>query len=259
MRNQYNETMIAASPLECFRITNGEQKIIIKKSRPLLETPFVCYIYCKLSKQIVFHEHVGISFDDLYRMPNGEIKYGYSGELMVCGEEYNSNNFLNGKVIGAFICDAIYQISAHKTDQFHGSGFVTCSDFGQYFGSGSKLLKDACMNGNEALKYLGDNMTGFAWHISKLMIFDKPKGLSDYFVIDKKEIKTCPFRDRYFTNPDLTNGANLPAGYSCSKDHYIEFCRPLENHCKYIKALEKPPKPWCYVYDSVIRKLNRRM
>lgn len=42
--------LISIRPKWCEKIVNGEKTIEIRKTRPRLETPFKCYIYCTLPR-----------------------------------------------------------------------------------------------------------------------------------------------------------------------------------------------------------------
>lgn len=64
-----------------------------------------------------------------------------------------------GKVIGEFVCDYIDKdLYGEFTDYFEQCG---------------------CVTGSEQIKYAG-NKTIYGWHISNLVIYDKPKGLSEF-------------------------------------------------------------------------------
>lgn len=43
--------MISIRPKWCEKIANGEKTIEVRKTRPKLETPFKCYIYCTHGKR----------------------------------------------------------------------------------------------------------------------------------------------------------------------------------------------------------------
>ena len=71
----------------------------MRKTKPNLKVPFKCLIYCtKASKkhQTICGCHV-LNDDELYRLPDGKIKYGDSIEMMVYDDCYIADNFLNGK------------------------------------------------------------------------------------------------------------------------------------------------------------------
>lgn len=149
--------LISIQPKWVEKIANGEKTIEVRKTAPNCEVPFKCYIYCtKASKK--YQTICGcmvINTDELYRLPNGEIKHDWSGELMCCNGEYTRDNFLNGKVIGEFVCDNVEWMSMRDCD-------------------------NACMTLKEAVDYAKGKPL-YAWHISDLKIYDKPKELSEFF------------------------------------------------------------------------------
>ena len=105
--------LISIQPRWCELIASGKKTVEVRKTRPKLETPFKCYIYCTKPKEY-FSIGGGIysASDELYRTPEGEIKFGDSFELMAYEiGQYDENNFLNGKVIGEFVCDEIDRIA----------------------------------------------------------------------------------------------------------------------------------------------------
>nr|WP_316614653.1 hypothetical protein [uncultured Ruminococcus sp.] len=129
-----------------------------------------------------------------------------------------------GKIIGEFICDRIVK-----------------AECGQYCRFLSTLKTQILPQ--ELFNYANYKPV-YGWHISNLVIYDKPKELSEFFVIDKKAVKKCSLRERIYTNPDYTNGVCLPGTYICNKDPVdIDFCR---GGC-WKKSLSLPPQSWCYV------------
>lgn len=178
--------LISIRPQWVEKIASGEKTIEVRKTRPKIETPFKCYIYCtKPSKK--YQTICGcmvINTDELYRLPNGKIKHDWSGELMCCNGEYTRDNFLNGKVIGEFVCDWITKITPH----------CDIEDFvNQYIHDYPAILgENDCLSFQEMKSYLG-NKNGYDWHISDLKIYDKPKELSEF----KTGCNGCKERDTY--------------------------------------------------------------
>ena len=196
--------------------------IEVRKTRPKIETPFKVYIYCTKAKEFFVHGGIRETLDDLYRLPSGEIKYGYSGELMCYGEdEYDENNFLNGKVIGEFICNEI-----------------TVAEYGNY----CVLPKVKTMIDELDLLEYANEKTVYGWHISDLVIYDKPKELSEFYVVDYEAVNCCEHRERIYNNPDFTNGAMLPGSYLCEDKN--DWC----TKCK-TRPITRPPQSWCYVEE----------
>lgn len=111
----------------------------------------------------------------------------------------------NGKVIGEFVCD--------KIDEYR---------YGVYDGEFAYHIptvegEKTCMEYTEAEEY-GNGKPLYFWHISDLVIYDKPMELSEFFYACDK-----------------------PKGTDCSVclDH-------RENKCK---AITRPPQSWCYVEE----------
>lgn len=106
----YNKSvLLSTQPRWCFEIINGKNTEL-RKTKPKLQPPFKVLLYCTKAsvKGRYFVGALGFNSDELYRTPDGKIKYGDSIELMACGSgTYSKDNFLNGKVIGEFICDSI--------------------------------------------------------------------------------------------------------------------------------------------------------
>lgn len=161
--------LISIRPKWCELIASGKKTIEVRKTRPKLEPPFKCYIYCtKPSK--AYQTICGcmvLNSDELYRHPRKGIKYGDSIELMA-EDDYTKDNFLNGKVIGEFTCDSIFPISFYASDVL-------------FFDTEPPLpVPGTCLTDKEIAEYLGNGKTGYGWHISDLVIYDKPKELSEF-------------------------------------------------------------------------------
>lgn len=156
--------MISIQPKWCYKIILGEKTIEVRKSHPKMEPPFVCYVYC--TKPNVKHQTVCgsmvLNSDELYRHPNEGIKYGNSIELMM-HDDYTEDNFLNGKVIGKFICDKIEHINISASNPFT-----------------PEVIKKSKISVAEMREYSkGKDL--YLWHISDYEEFRKPKQLSDFF------------------------------------------------------------------------------
>ena len=204
--------LISIRPKWVEKIVRGEKTSEVRKTRPKLETPFKCYIYCTQASvryQTICGCHV-LNSDELYRHPEQGIKHGDSIELMLC-ENYTKDNFLNGKVIGEFICDRIYELAPLNY-------------------APDDVEKQACLTREEIVNYLKG--TGYGWHIVDLKIYDVPKILSEFSPVCryKNDDKSCPSRriacsyQKCDYNPD--GSINL-----------VECGRTLEH----------PPQSWCYV------------
>ena len=138
----------------------------MRKTRPKIETPFKCYIYCTLppKEELLnfgsFREYA----NELIRLQDGLIVYDYG--MRVCcdieGRPYSQDNFLCKKVIGEFMCDNIYPI------RYEMDGFADAID-----------CETSCLKPRDFIAY-GKGKQLYGWHISNLVIYDKPKELSDF-------------------------------------------------------------------------------
>lgn len=181
--------LISIQPKWCELIANGQKTVEIRKTKPKIKSPFKCYIYCTKARERFSHGGIGETLDDLYRMPSGEIKFGYSGELMCCEQPYSKDNFLNGKVIGEFICDCIedYSLWEHDYPSLLRHINLYAGTNGDYKFLDSYLKGEKCCYG---------------WHISDLVIYDEPKRLGDFKKTCDRENDCCVCRRWNFNNLD---------------------------------------------------------
>lgn len=158
--------LISIRPKWCEKIASGEKTIEVRKTRPKLEPPFRCYIYCtqpSKAPQTICGSHILSNdelYDELYRHPQDGVKYG-DGIALMLRDDYTESNFLNGKVIGEFICDVFVKFEPMYSE------IPAC------------FARLACLDRAEIHKYLGSK-DGYGWHISNLQIYDKPRELGEF-------------------------------------------------------------------------------
>ena len=144
--------LISIQPKWCEKIANGEKTIEVCKTKPKLETPFKVYIYCTNDRKVFLDSDCNNKFWT-------EKNYG--------GEHY-----YNGKVIGEFVCDEITPLFNVATTSWE----LLAGNVHEY---AKWLVRMARLTEIEMHEYAkGKNC--FAWHISDLKIYDKPKGLSEF-------------------------------------------------------------------------------
>lgn len=137
--------MISIRPKWCEKICSGEKTIEVRKTRPKLETPFKCYIYCTMD-----HPYISVS----------------CGELDKLNYRTNTVGRCNGKVIGEFVCDRIFPIDVYD------NGCIKDWNF--------ECMWQACLPYEGIAAYIGREKRGYGWHISNLKIYDTPKALSKF-------------------------------------------------------------------------------
>lgn len=171
--------MISIKPKWCEMIVRGQKTIEVRKSRPKLEAPFKCYIYC--TKPRCEHE-------DFIRVDCQKIQF-YGGQ----------------KIIGEFVCDEILQFNR---DDYNSPAYDISDDD----------LNRTCLFQEDLYKYAGGK-TLYGWHISGLVIYDKPKELSEF-------VKPC------------NRNCFAPCPYYQGKEYECEG-----------SIITRPPQSWCYVEE----------
>lgn len=148
--------LISIRPKWCEKIATGEKTIEVRKTRPNMETPFKCYIYCTKPK--------------------------YEHEDFIC-TDYPKPQFYGGqKVIGEFICDKIEQFDSAYSEW----AYAVAPPGSVMPMHESKALRlcceDGCLSNDDVISYFGDeDWKAYFWHISDLKIYDTPKRLDSFW------------------------------------------------------------------------------
>ena len=157
--------LISIRPKWVEKIANGEKTIEVRKTRPKLQTPFKCYIYCTMD-----HPYISVS----------------CGKLDNLNYRTNTVGRCNGKVIGEFTCDRIYKIDKDSTDFLFKFGRL--SVYKQ--AAEKKCGLCVAMTDDELHGYLG-HCQGYGWHISDLRIYDTLKELSEFKPVCRVDFGCC--------------------------------------------------------------------
>ena len=128
-----------------------------------------------------------------------------------------------GKVIGEFVCRNMTCIQADIDSQ--GEKHLYNTAF---------IESRMCLTAEELFNYIYDSKRniGWAWGISDLVIYDKPKELSEFVTFCDKDTKCCLKCRHYLFDSDDLNG-------------YRRRCDVYRR-----KPLTRPPQSWCYVEES---------
>lgn len=163
--------MLSIRPKWCERIASGEKTIEIRKTKPKLETPFKCYIYCSKAKERL-----------IYILKDGDENYGeiYHGKPVFIKQDDGSVCDMWGnrqKVIGEFTCDRIFPINVFDNGSIQNWFF--------------EHMERSCLTYEELADYIGNGRTGYGWHISDLKIYDTPKKLSEFKTLCRVDADCC--------------------------------------------------------------------
>lgn len=153
----------------CKKIASGEKTIEVRKTKPKLETPFKCYIYCSKAKKrlICILKDGDENYGEIY---HGKPVFIKQDDGSVCDMWDNRQ-----KVIAEFICDRIYKIDKDSTDFLFKAGGLSVYKQAAEEKCGLRVA----MTDDELHGYLG-HCQGYGWHISDLRIYDAPRELSEF-------------------------------------------------------------------------------
>lgn len=213
--------LISVHPKHCIFIASNIKTIEIRKNMPKTAPPFKCYIYATKPKH---YYHISKKL-----LISNESLFLINGKVKMCdgfGVEYEDPNYkhLNCKIIGEFICDEICiytQAIFDKQEEFYTEEI-------------SELLKQSKLTYSELRKYVG-NKNFYTWHISDLVIYDKPRKLSEFYTKGECDCMNCK-------NCVWFNRGN---GYNVEDDCDLAY-KGIELH-KSFKPITRPPQSWCYV------------
>lgn len=196
--------LISIRPKWVEKIANGEKTIEVRKTRPKLEMPFKCYIYCTRDKHLAFMQNQ--TGTNLIACMNAETAIPVGGFLG------------NGKVIGEFTCDQI--IDAWWD-------YVPDAITREVTGGNLEALDGTGMTDEELFSYVGDSMRGhcYGWHISDLRIYDAPKKLGEFWrdCLEYSELSTnCWSCENVCGDGDETD---------CNTDGRLYLHRPPQSWC----------------------------
>ena len=209
--------LISIQPKGCENIAKDKKTIIVKKTRPKCDVPFKCYIYCTKDK-----------YEWLYRVDNNG---------------YGKPQSWHGKVIGEFVCDRIeeFYCASVPYQRENNLGYGRFIDNGVYKVDGwhegivferndrfidsmlnNNDLKEMSLSAQEIFDYIGVGKHLYAWHISDLKMYDKPKELNQFSVPCKVTCENCK-------NPL----------------YFQSLCKE-----KGKKIITRPPYSWCYISED---------
>ena len=145
------EIMLSIRPKWCELIASGRKTIEVRKTKPKCDVPFKVYVYCTedFRTSTKFRNHKFWIGEPINDVSDGR----YLG---------------NGKVIGEFICDKM--IFAYIDDFDYHNYDISDDD-----------LRETCLSQSMLFDYAKGKPV-YGWHISDLIIYDKPKDLSNFDV-----------------------------------------------------------------------------
>lgn len=181
-----NAVMLSVRPKWCELLASGQKTIEVRRTKPKLETPFKVYIYQTQGRYADARDCRTFRYWDTRQ-----------------------------KVIGEFVCDCVtplYNVCTDNWDRLRG-GMHEIE---------KQLVGMACMTEAELHNYANGKQC-FAWHISELVIYNKPKTLSDFYIpCAKVNCERCSY---LFVH-------NTPESYEtwCAVYEKIPIVRPPQSY-----------------------------
>lgn len=181
------------------KIASGQKTVEIRKNCPKITAPFKCYIYCTGVKNMRLDDYVAV-----HRTSGGRI------------DEWG------GKVIGEFVCDGIDSIQKRGVNDNFDYCYLSLNEWGNDdIETEIRDIKASLIPKDTLSEYGEKSHCLYAWHISKLQIYDKPRELGEFM----KTAWDCRYADVAYLGPKC------------------ECCR--DGDC----MMKRPPQSWCYVEE----------
>lgn len=199
--------LISIRPKWVEKIANGEKTIEVRKTKPKLETPFKCYIYCTRDKHLAFMQNQ--TGTNLIACMDVDAAIPVGGAIG------------NGKVIGEFTCDRIYEIRKRGIPENFDYCYLSLNEWGNDdIETEIKAISASCVSKEELNAYGAKAPLLYGWHISDLRIYDAPKELSEFKTLCRVDADCCACPYYNYTKMDCDG-----------------------------RVIGRPPQSWCYVDD----------
>ena len=204
--------LMSIRPQYVAKILNGEKTIEVRKKFPKDYVGWV-YIYCtKGGENLTKLVHIGYEILNNFELKNAT----ELGDVL---------DVLNGKVVAKFWCDKVEEIECISVgDSDYGSLYAD-TEYCTETLSEKELTQKSCVLPNEIFEYLDEDFdkVGYAIHISKLEVFEKPKELEDF---------------KHWVEVWVYSGMDCPP--------YVD---------DELRSLYKAPQNWCYIYEEEHKKI----
>lgn len=170
------EVLISIQPKWCELIANGTKTVEVRKTKPKLNTPFKCYIYCTKEKQ-------------QYLQSRSNMFFYLESKDFIGGHGAGLYTRLNGKVIGEFLCNETTRIAHCGYDNRRIE--LNIVDENLTIKKLDEGFLSRCQLSYSDIEKYANGGDVYGWHISDLVIYDEPKNLSEF----KKINRECWYAD----------------------------------------------------------------
>lgn len=207
--------LMSIQPRWVAEILNGNKTIEVRKRFPKDFKGWV-YIYCTKGKEQLYSD---FTEDGL--------------QFFIDNKAYGVN-ILNGKVVARFWCDKVEEIECVSVGDSDYGSLCADTEYCTETLNEKELTQKSCLLPDEIFEYLDEDFDkiGYAIHISRLEVFDKPKELKEFYCFGYKEnLKKKQL--------EMEQAKDI-------KDFYQKQMQ-FFNECWQVK---KAPQSWCYIEDK---------
>ena len=118
--------IISIQPKWCELIASGKKTVEVRQTKPKIETPFKCYIYCTQDKRLLHKFDKGERIDD---------ETFFEEHVFVRQNTWIRGHLNpNGKVIGEFVCYEIQEVYQCNSGWIKENACISQDDFFDYLG-----------------------------------------------------------------------------------------------------------------------------
>lgn len=196
--------ILVLSPKECAKLLNGDLSVLVRKK---FSKDYVGWVYICVTKD---------NKQELCYVPATETFYCCPKDNIVAKQCDRMGLTFNGNVVARFWCDKVEEIEWDYGSSAK-SKYVT-RDLDEW-----ELCDKSCLTGKEMIEYLGEENSGYAIHITKLEIFDRPKELNEFNVLQRAKATDCGYLKQ------------------------CKNCGKIFNRCHLLKPLTRAPQSWCWI------------
>ena len=184
--------ILVLSPRESRDLLNGDLSVLVRKKFPKDYVGWV-YAYCMKGEELCW-SYTNLCTDVLPKEIEKQFKH--FGTRAECEKEVEAfikkhnkgavssncvrNKILNGKVVARFWCDKVEEISIDYSPTYETGKWASHYEYRTNSMYDYDLKEKSCLSFKELDDYLLGG-EGYAIHITKLEIFDKPKEISEFW------------------------------------------------------------------------------
>lgn len=186
--------LISIRPQWCDLIFSDEKTLEVRKSKPKLETPFKCYVYCTAREDSLFEVTTNKELHDGFGI-DGEAKDPDKKIFIKIPKRTSWHKIFDyQKVIGEFTVERF--VGLRVTDKTYGEHYIVHDNDIAIEDAQRQPNLRTCMTLYELIRYLktAKDKHGYGWVISNPVLYKEAMDLTDFGV--KRPPQSWQYIDR---------------------------------------------------------------